>query len=115
MKTLSLFLISAFLVGCTTATALTRVKPGMSKHEVERIIGRPDGFELDGDIVVTSYRNRYASEFSGDKTDFILVYRNDKLVKLTNTPVRRHVPNNGLIQFGTGMINNAGPRPYPGL
>ena len=69
------------LTGCVTGEKMTRLRPGMSKAEVEKIVGRPDGFESSGSQEAYKYIKRLRSGWSWDQADYVLLFENDKLVK----------------------------------
>ena len=60
---------------------MTQLRPGMTKAEVEKIVGRPDGFEASGFQEAYKYVKRLRSGWSWDQADYVLLFENDKLVK----------------------------------
>jgi hypothetical protein len=69
------------LVGCATGEKMSSLRPGMTKAEAERVLGRPDGFEASGSQEAYKYSKRLMSGWSWDQADYVLLFENDRLVK----------------------------------
>ena len=76
------------LLGCTTGERTSDVRPGMSQVEVENVLGRADGFQIAGDYVALKYVNRLISGWSWDRTDYVVILKNDKVVEVGNGEIR---------------------------
>ena len=84
MKKLVLLTITMgvlLFAGCVTGEKMTLLRPGMSKEEVEKILGRPDGFEATGTQEAYKYSKRLMSGWSWDQADYVLLFDGGKLVK----------------------------------
>jgi hypothetical protein len=60
----------------------------MSQEKVTHIMGKPDGFQQQGEYTVYKYTNRLLSGWSWDRTDYSLVFKDDKLVEYGTGEVR---------------------------
>ena len=67
----------------------------MSIYKVEKILGKPDGVQKDGSKTILSYVNRFASAYSGEKTDFYYVFENNSLEAYGTGEIRK--PNTGTL------------------
>jgi hypothetical protein len=94
MKYLMLLIIVILMIGCATGEKIRMsVKPGMSKAELIKTLGNPDGFKnVDGREILL-YPNRVISGWGMDRTDYFFVFQNDKLVEAGNGEVRQHKNN----------------------
>ena len=95
-KLISLIIVSLLLLaGCVTGEKMTQLRPGMSKDEVEKILGRPDGFESSGSQEAYKYTKRMRSGWSWDQADYVLLFDGGKLVKYgAATIYPREIQNN---------------------
>ena len=97
MKSLIALAGLSFLLcaGCVTGDRITQLRPGMSKSEVERILGGPDGFESFGTQEAYKYTKRLRSGWSWDQADYVLLFEGGKLVKYgASTIYPREMQNN---------------------
>ena len=79
---LSLLLLSAVLMsGCVTGQSVRALTPGMSRAEVIKVMGKPDGFKVAGEYTALKYANRLLSGWSWDTTDYTLILKDDKLIE----------------------------------
>lgn len=60
---------------------MSQLRPGMTKEQVEKIVGRPDGFEASGAQEAYTYVKRMRSGWSWDQADYVLLFEDGKLVK----------------------------------
>lgn len=91
----------AFLLGvasCTTGERVANVQAGMTIAEVENELGRPDGFQQNGDFVSYTYVNRLISGWSWDRADYSFIFENDRLIQYGPGQVRQgNGPNVGTL------------------
>jgi outer membrane protein assembly factor BamE (lipoprotein component of BamABCDE complex) len=79
-----LFVVIALVIslaGCATGEKMVSLKPGMSKAQAESILGRPDGIEASGSQEAYKYSSRLTSSWYWDRSDYVLLFDNNKLVK----------------------------------
>jgi hypothetical protein len=88
VKTLSILMSLFLLLSCTTGERVSKVRPGMSRADVEKALGRADGFKMAGEYVALKYINRLISGWSYDRTDYVVILKNDKVVEVGNGEVR---------------------------
>ena len=67
MKLATVILVTALLAGCVTGENIVRLDPGMSKEQVIRVMGKPDGFQQRGEYITYKYTNRLISGWSWDR------------------------------------------------
>jgi hypothetical protein len=90
--------LSAFVVsGCVMGERITSLKPGMSKEQALKIAGRYDGFQTKGDLEIYRYTNKHISGWSNDKADYVLVFKDGKLVSYGTEEVRQNSSFNTLL------------------
>lgn len=83
MKKIITFTLVALLLlaGCVTGEKMTSLRPGMTKDDVEKILGHPDGFDSSGSQEAYKYSKRLMSGWSWDQADYVLLFDGGKLVK----------------------------------
>ena len=93
-KIVTLFLLLVSLSGCTwwmystTGEKMALLEPGMTQKEVVKILGKPDGFQQRSEFTIYKYVNRLISGWSGDKTDYSLIFKDNKLIEYGAGEVR---------------------------
>lgn len=95
-KVLFIAVLSA-LTACATGERIVRLDPGMSKHQVIEVMGRPDGFKAEGEYEILRYTNRLISGWSWDRADYNVILKDGKLVEYGAGEVRTK-------QVGTSTI-----------
>ena len=76
------------LCACTTGEKVADISEGMSPSQVTAELGKPDGFERNGDFMVYRYTNRLTSGWSWDKADYAVVFKDDRVVQYGAGEVR---------------------------
>jgi hypothetical protein len=91
MRYLMIVLAIALMIGCATGEQVRMsMKPGMEKAELIKVLGNPDGFKNENGKETLVYLNRLISGWSWDRTDYIFVFQNDKLIQAENGDVRQN-------------------------
>ena len=98
MGTRLIILLTLFLSGCAMGTgSLRNIDPVMSPREVERKLGKRDGFSsafIDGHTYqLHKYTNVLCSGWAWDKCDLYVVYRDNEVIE-TGVSSVRSVPSN---------------------
>jgi hypothetical protein len=89
----ALAVVAPLLTACITGDAVRQVEPGMSRGQVIKILGHPDGFESAGDYEALNYANRLMSGWSWDRTDYHVILHQGRVVSSGNGHVRQNGPN----------------------
>lgn len=61
------------LVGCTTGEQVREIRPDQTRAEVERTLGRPDGYQRNGNAEALTYAQRLMSGWSWDRADYHVI------------------------------------------
>ena len=85
--------LSAALAGCVTGERMQNVREGMSKDEVIRVLGNPDGFQRSGDYEALRYTNLLISGWSWDRADYNVILSNGQVLEYGPGQVRQRDPN----------------------
>jgi hypothetical protein len=86
------------LAGCAAGEKVSGLTEGMSTDQVVAVMGRPDGFERNGDFTAYRYVNRLVSGWGWDRADYAVIFKNDKVVQYGAGEVRsRQGPNTGYV------------------
>ena len=86
---LSTFLIAAALVGCFTGQSIKQLELGMTRQEVVKILGKPDGVRQDGEYEALGYTNRMMGGWSPDRADYSVILRDGRVVEYGAGKVRQ--------------------------
>ena len=70
-----------FVAACTMSERLPNISEGMSRGEVETVMGSPDGFKRAGEFTAVEYKNRLISGWSYDRADYSFIFENNRLVE----------------------------------
>ena len=103
-------LLIAVLVALIASTAMARgpfvtggsfqkLRPGMSPEQVERIVGRPDGFKTVGSQVAYTYLNILISGWAWDRVDYHVIFTDDRLTEIGTGEVRQNSQTGTLFIF----------------
>jgi SmpA / OmlA family len=84
-----LALLALLVISCVTGEKMSSLNPGMTKAQVIATLGRPDGYQSEGEYEVLKYTNKLVSGFSWDKADYYAILRNGKLVEYGAGQVRQ--------------------------
>jgi hypothetical protein len=69
---------------------ITSLKPGMTKDQALKIAGRYDGYQSKDGMEIYRYTNKHVSGWSHDKADYVLVFKDGKLVSYGADEVRQN-------------------------
>ena len=79
------FILSVMLMfglsGCITGENVSYIEPGMTKSQVKKVMGKPDGYRSYGKYEVLKYANRLLSGWSWDRTDYSFVFKDNLLIQ----------------------------------
>ncbi len=86
----SLFVPCALILitACTTPQTMSHLRPGMTKDEVIKIMGNPDGYQSQGEFESLKYSHRLVSGWAWDRADFYAILKNNRLVEYGMGEVR---------------------------
>lgn len=87
MAKLVVLLVSLLMVACTMSDKVGSLSEGMSRAEVESVLGRPDGFQRSGTQVGYQYTNRFVP-WTGQRADYYTVFENDQLTQWGTGEIR---------------------------
>lgn len=88
---MKLFATIAFIVsltGCATGELMSSIRPGMSKEEVIRVLGNPDGFQSKGEYESLKYSHRLTTGWSWDRADYFVILKDNRVVEYGTGEVR---------------------------
>lgn len=88
MKLIRVLLCMLILSSCTTGENMSDIKPGMSKEQVTKLLGSPDGYQRNGEYESLKYSNRLTTGWSWDRADYFVILQNDKVVEYGAGQVR---------------------------
>lgn len=89
MRSLFLCLGAIVLTACTTGSKISNLEPGMTPQHVVAVLGRPDGQSQQGNQLGYQYANRFVSDWSPDKADYVLVFTDGRLTNWGPGQVRQ--------------------------
>lgn len=95
MRTAILVLISALMLsGCANILGqkMTRLQTGMTKEQVQKVLGPPTGFTSSGGVEQYRYDNQLMHGNSWDRADYVLEFRNGRLTSWGASEVRQNRP-----------------------
>jgi outer membrane protein assembly factor BamE (lipoprotein component of BamABCDE complex) len=91
MKKASFLLVIPMLAGCTTGQNMAKVNLGMSEDQVVGILGKPDSAASRNEgltnVVEYVYSNRLISGFSWNRADYVVDFRDNRVVSFAPTNV----------------------------
>lgn len=88
MNRLVSFILILVLSGCVAGEKATRISPGMTKQEVFRVMGKPDGYQEREGHEIYKYTNRLISGWSWDRADYSFIFKDDRLIEYGSGDVR---------------------------
>ena len=104
MKVRFLLPILAAIAACTTGEKVSDLHEGMTREQVEKILGKPDGFQRNGEMVQYQYTNRLISGWGWDRADYYAVFADDRLMQWGTGEVRQKAPPvSGVVVAPVGM------------
>lgn len=80
-------------VAAIAGNAFKKLEEGMSKEDVLRLLGKPDGFRRDGNTETLTYANRLMSGWGWDRSDYFVTLTDGKVSGYGNGEVRDRRPN----------------------
>jgi hypothetical protein len=72
---------------------MTKVNEGMTKQEVIKTLGKPDGFQRSGEYEALKYSNRLMSGWSWDRADYYAILKNERLIEYGAGEIRQNSAN----------------------
>ena len=78
---LLIIIISSLLMACAHGSKMQKLRPDMTRHEVIKILGQPDGFQKTGDYESLKYANKLMSGWAWDRADYFAILKIGKLVE----------------------------------
>lgn len=97
MKLFTAMLCIAFLTACATGELMSRLRPGMTKEEVARVLGNPDGFQSRGKYESLKYSHRLATGWAWDRADYFVILKDNRVVEYGAGEVRVKDMNNDML------------------
>ena len=85
-------------VAAVTGSAFKKLDEGMSKEEVLRLLGKPDGFRRDGSTETLTYANRLMSGFRMERTDYFVTITDGKVSGYGNGEIRNPLSNTLIVK-----------------
>lgn len=77
------------LVSCFFGERRHNIAPMMKKAELEKMLGRPDGYKKDKNKEIYSYYNKMISGWSYDKADYHFIFENGYLLQYGAGEIRQ--------------------------
>jgi hypothetical protein len=69
-----LFLVAwALILSCAHGSKMKKLNPGMTKQEVIKTLGKPDGYKQSGEYEALKYANKLMSGWSWDRADYYAI------------------------------------------
>ena len=81
-------LMMILLVSCGMNMKMSKLKPGMKKQEIINVLGRPNGFKVEGEYESLQYTNRLVSGWVWDFADYFVILKKGELVECGSGEVR---------------------------
>lgn len=72
-----------------TGNSFKKLEEGMSKDDVLRLLGKPDGFRREGATETLTYSNRLMSGWAWDRSDYYVVLSDGKVTAYGKVRDRR--------------------------
>lgn len=88
MKLFIAMFCAVFLVACTTGELMSSLRPGMTKEEVTRVLGNPDGFQSRGEYESLKYSHRLVTGWAWDRADYFVILKDNRVVEYGTGEVR---------------------------
>jgi hypothetical protein len=67
---------------------MKKLQPEMTKEQVIRTLGKPDGYQKLGDYEVLKYANKLMSGWSWDRADYYAILKKGRLVEYGTGEIR---------------------------
>lgn len=80
-QSILVFLMIGSLLACAHGSKMQKLRPDMTRQEVIKILGQPDGFKRCGDYESLKYANKLMSGWAWDRADYFAILLNGKLVE----------------------------------
>lgn len=89
MQITKLIIVALGLTGCVAMRPkMSNLRENMSETEVIHRLGKPDGFKRNGEFKSLEYGHRMISNWSADRADFHVIFKDDKVVEYGMGTVR---------------------------
>lgn len=100
VKSVLVFVLSLSLISCaTTGDGKSDIDLGMSKQDVEGVLGSPDEFQSKDGYEVMKYSPRLDSPWSWYTGDYFVILKNDEVVEYGAGKIRERNVNGAHILF----------------
>lgn len=105
-RTIGIMVLATCLTGCATMGGkMTNLSEGMDRAKVIQKLGKPDGFQRDGEYETLRYNHRLVSGWAYDRADYHVVLKNGKVVAYGQGDVRVKNNPNSAILYNVGSGN----------
>ncbi|WP_429563628.1 hypothetical protein [Paraburkholderia sp. MM6662-R1] len=84
-----LLAMSALISGCVTGQKMSDIHEGMTKSEVEAVLGNADGYQRSGQYEALRYTDRLISGWSWNRADYTVVLQNGRVTEYGPAQVRQ--------------------------
>lgn len=76
-----LLIFCATFLSCAHGSKMRKLYPGMTKQEVLKTLGKPDGYQKIGEYEAFKYANKLMSGWGWDRADYYAVLKEGILVE----------------------------------
>lgn len=88
MRLFAVIVCAALLDGCATGELMSNLRSGMTKEEVTRVLGNPDGFQSHGKYESLKYSHRLVTGWAWDRADYFVILKDNRVVEYGTGEVR---------------------------
>ena len=88
MRLFAVIVCAALLAGCATGALMSSLRSGMTKEEVTRVLGNPDGFQSHGEYESLKYSHRLVTGWAWDRADYFVILKDNRVVEYGTGEVR---------------------------
>jgi hypothetical protein len=101
ITTFGLLTAVTLLAGCAFGPKMSNLQEGMTRADIQDVLGKPDGYKRVGDYEQLQYANRVASPWgwSYARADYNVVLLNGKVVEYGQGQVRDREVNGAHVLF----------------
>ena len=83
-----LMMFCALVLSCAHGSKMKKLQPHMTRQQVLKTLGKPDGYQTHGDYEVLKYANKLMSGWSWDRADYYAILKNGILVEYGTGEIR---------------------------
>jgi hypothetical protein len=76
-----LMMVCVTAFSCAHGSKMRKLYPGMTKQEVLKTLGKPDGYQKAGEYEAFKYANKLMSGWSWDRADYYAILKEGVLVE----------------------------------